>query len=82
MYTMYILHSIEINAYYIGSTKNLDDRLRKHLSNHKGFTGRAKDWKVVYAEVFDSKAEALIREKQLKKWKNPARIAALILNHH
>ncbi|RLD36252.1 MAG: hypothetical protein DRI74_09440 [Bacteroidetes bacterium] len=35
----YILHSQKLNKYYIGSTQNLEERLRKHNSNHKGFTG-------------------------------------------
>ncbi|MCB9297915.1 MAG: GIY-YIG nuclease family protein [Lewinellaceae bacterium] len=40
--------------------------LRRHLSNHKGFTGKAKDWEVVYTESFVSKEEAYGREREIK----------------
>ena len=78
MYYLYILYSRKMDCYYIGSTGNVADRLRKHLSRHGGFTGKAKDWEVVYTENFSSKEEAVKREKQLKNWKNRSRIASLI----
>ncbi|CAA9203262.1 hypothetical protein FLA105534_04530 [Flavobacterium bizetiae] len=41
----YILYSKTLNQYYLGHTsEGLDERLRKHLSNHSGFTGKAKGW--------------------------------------
>jgi len=33
-----------INGYYVGYTcDDLKERLRKHNTNHKGYTGRAND---------------------------------------
>ena len=58
----YILFSKSCNQFYYGSTSNLQDRLRRHNSNHKGFTGKANDWEIVYFEEFKSKSEALMRE--------------------
>jgi predicted GIY-YIG superfamily endonuclease len=41
----YILRSETLQKYYLGHTGDtLEERLRKHNSNHKGFTGRADDW--------------------------------------
>ena len=58
MYFCYILYSKSLDRYYIGHTgENLDERLRKHLSNHNGFTARAKDWSVVYLKLFRIKAQ-------------------------
>ena len=74
----YILFSQKRNKYYVGSTHDLDERLRKHNSNHKGFTGKIGDWNVVYYEVFDSKILALARERQVKKWKSRITIENLI----
>ncbi|MBN1649957.1 MAG: GIY-YIG nuclease family protein, partial [Bacteroidales bacterium] len=74
----YILFSKKLNKYYIGSTYDLVERLRKHNSNHKGFTGKIGDWKVVYSEIFDSKISALARERQVKKWKSRIAIEKLI----
>lgn len=75
----YILFSKKLNKYYIGSTNDLVERLRKHNSNHKGFTGKIGDWKVVYSEEFKSKTEAYFRESQVKSWKSRKAIEKLIL---
>ena len=79
VFTTYILYSASLDKYYIGSTgMNVAARLVKHLANHKGFTAKAKDWKIVYTEVFSTKTEAVFRERQLKGWKNKLRIQQLI----
>ena len=56
----------------------LEERLRRHLSAHKGFTVRAKDWQIVYQELFTNKSVAILREKEIKKWKSKVKIEALI----
>ena len=77
-YYTYILYSTKIDKYYIGYSANLEERLRKHNTNNKSFTGKTNDWKIVYSEVFGSKAEAMDREKQIKNWKSRKRIESLI----
>ena len=75
----YILYSKTLNQYYIGHTsESLQERLRKHLSNHSGFTGKAKDWIVIYFEEFETKSQAYKRELEVKKWKSRARVEKLI----
>ncbi|HNQ61824.1 MAG TPA: GIY-YIG nuclease family protein [Bacteroidia bacterium] len=82
MYTVYILYSEEASRYYIGYTSlSVYDRLNKHLSNHSGYTGKFKDWNLVYTESFNLKSEALRREKVLKNWKSKRRIQQLISEH-
>jgi putative endonuclease len=79
MASVYILFSETLNKYYIGSTEGLpEERLKKHLSDHKGYTGKAKDWKVVFTEELPDKHQALIREKQIKSWKSRKIIEKLI----
>ncbi|MEW7307474.1 GIY-YIG nuclease family protein, partial [Elizabethkingia anophelis] len=56
----------------------LNERLRKHLSNHKGFTSRAKDWMIVYYEAFNDKSSAYKREREIKAWKSKKKIEQLI----
>jgi len=75
---VYVLYSEEFDSYYIGSTTNVSSRLSKHLSKHGGYTSKANDWKVVYQERHESKADALKRERQLKNWKSKIRIKQLI----
>ena len=56
MFFCYILYSKILDQYYIGHTgEDLEERLRKHLSNHKGFTAKVKDWTIVYYETFEEK---------------------------
>ncbi|WP_435255646.1 GIY-YIG nuclease family protein [Tenacibaculum sp. A30] len=62
----------------MGSANDVVNRLRKHLSNHKGYTSKAKDWTVVYQEACDSKEVAVKREFSIKKWKSRKMIEVLI----
>ena len=77
-YYTYILYSEYLDLYYIGSSKNPNARLQKHLAKHKGFTSIAKDWIICYVEKFETRSEAYRREIQLKSWKNKLRIKQLI----
>ncbi|MEM6830631.1 MAG: GIY-YIG nuclease family protein [Bacteroidota bacterium] len=64
---VYILYSSNLDRYYIGTTcDDLLERLRKHNSNHKGYTGKTDDWLVVYTENHSTKMSALSREKEIK----------------
>ena len=48
-FTFYILYSLSADRYYIGHTSEpMEERLRKHNSLHKGFTGKFGDWVVFY----------------------------------
>ena len=81
MCIVYILSSKEADRFYIGHTcDDIDERIRKHLSNHIGFTSRFKDWQLVYIENFNSKEEAIKREREIKNWKSKIRIKLLIAN--
>ena len=77
--TFYILSSSTANKFYIGHTsESLVERIRKHNSNHGGFTSKFRDWVLVYSETYDSKALAYSRERVVKAWKSRARIQKLI----
>jgi putative endonuclease len=78
MYFVYIIYSQKLDKYYIGFTADIEDRIVKHNRNSKGFTNSGKPWILVYSESFESKNEAMGREKQLKAWKNKKRIKALV----
>ncbi len=79
MFYTYILYSDSKNKFYIGHTGgSLEERLRKHNSRHKGFTGSNDDWVIKYFETFTSKEEAYSRELQIKKWKSRKLIEQLI----
>ncbi|WP_092900225.1 GIY-YIG nuclease family protein [Algoriphagus aquimarinus] len=75
----YILHSTKLDKFYLGHTcELLDERLRKHMSSHSGFTAKSKDWKLVYHEEFDDKNAAYLRERIVKSWKSKKKVIELI----
>ncbi len=76
---LYIMHSVLLDKFYIGSTKDsVEQRLEKHLSNHNGFTAKAKDWKIVHLEYFHLFEEAYLCERTIKAWKSKKMIEKLI----
>ncbi|HQQ96184.1 MAG TPA: GIY-YIG nuclease family protein, partial [Cyclobacteriaceae bacterium] len=76
---VYILHSAAAGKYYIGhTTEPIEERLRKHNSDHDGFTGKYSDWRVVFTEKLTSKALAYAREREIKRRKSRKMIEALI----
>ena len=76
---VYILYSNALLKFYIGYTSEpIQLRLEKHLTNHSGFTGKAKDWVIVYFENCTDKPTALRREKEIKSWKSKKKILELI----
>ncbi|MDG5491533.1 GIY-YIG nuclease family protein [Psychroserpens sp. SPM9] len=75
----YILYSESIDRYYVGYTcDELEERLRKHNTNHKGYTGQTNDWRIVYKESYNSKSEAYARERFIKQKKSRHFIERLI----
>jgi putative endonuclease len=79
MWTFYILYSPLKNKFYIGYTgESLVERLRKHNTNHNGFTGGAGDWVIVFSELHLDKKSAYRREREVKGWKSRIMIEKLI----
>ena len=81
MFHVYILFSAKRNRYYTGFTSDLEKRIKKHNTNHKGFTGHIGDWELVYEEVFNKREEATAKEKLIKNWKSRKLIEKLILTY-
>ena len=78
-FTVYILFSKQINKYYVGYTgDHMSERLRKHNTKHKGFTGRASDWLICHTEKFTNQSEAFARERAIKKKKSRKYIEYLL----
>ncbi|MFO7575560.1 MAG: GIY-YIG nuclease family protein [Bacteroidales bacterium] len=78
MFAVYIIYSVKLDKYYIGYSSDVHDRLSKHNRMSKGFTSKGIPWVLVHTELFDDKKSAMIRERQLKRWKNRERIESLI----
>lgn len=66
-YYVYIIRC-EGNSFYTGYTKNVKSRFRLHLNGMGArYTKMHKPKDLVYVEEFDSRSEAMKREKRIKK---------------
>ncbi len=75
MYTVYILYSFTKDRFYIGHTEDIERRLNEH--NVRRNLGAA-DWLIKYTEQFESRADAMKREKEIKSKKRREYIEKLI----
>ncbi len=81
MYSIYILFSLKTNKYYIGSTDDLDRRLKHHTARSTPSTkAGAPDWEICYTETVPDRAAALKREREIKKKKSRNYLEWLIQN--
>jgi putative endonuclease len=69
-FTVYILESELDQSFYIGYSSNLEQRLQYHNAGRSRYTSKKMPWKLVYSETFESRSDALKREKFLKKQRN------------
>ena len=73
---VYILASKRNGTLYIGVTNDLHRRIREHKEkiNPLSFTSKYDVFILVYFEKFESKRQAIYREKQLKDWRRQWKI--------
>ena len=68
-YYVYILASKKNGTLYIGVTGDLVKRIYEHKQNSiDGFTKKNNVHNLVYYEHHNEVEEAILREKQMKKW--------------
>jgi putative endonuclease len=70
-------------SFYTGYTQNLKRRVRLH-KNGKGarYTKSHKPKKVAFVELFDSRSEALKRERRIKKMSHKQKQKLIIKNNY
>ena len=68
MNTVYVLENQKDKSWYIGQTDNLKRRVQEHNSKQGGRTTKIKngEWKLIYAEAYIDKRDAMGRERFLK----------------
>ncbi len=79
-YYVYIIESEKDGTFYKGYTKNIDKRLIEHNNGQSRYTSKKMPWKLVYLEEFETKREALIRERKIKHY-NSEYLLTMIKNY-
>ena len=74
----YILFSARLNTYYVGSTNNLVDRLKRHNTGRSTYTKRGVPWMLIYKKEYLTKSEAYQAELLIKSQKSRKYIEELI----
>ena len=66
---LYILKSLRDGRYYIGSTSNIEQRLRHHKGGYTPSTKRFGEVELIFKQYYELLKDARIIEKKLKKLK-------------
>ncbi|MBX2962945.1 MAG: GIY-YIG nuclease family protein [Cyclobacteriaceae bacterium] len=70
MYTVYVLYSPKFKKTYVGYTSSLTNRLASHNElATKGYTLKFRPWIVLITEHYETKTQAIKRERELKSGK-------------
>ena len=80
-YSVYIIRSLKDGSYYIRYSANPNLRLHRHNDGWTKSTKSKIPWRLVHIEKYDSKTDALKRERQLKSWKSHKELDKLIDCH-
>ena len=80
MWYIYIIYSEKLDRYYVGYTDNLSWRLERHNLGWGRFTKGGIPWELIYFEKYQTKQEALKREREIKSKKSRKYIENLILS--
>ncbi|MCU1410337.1 MAG: nuclease family protein [Rhodoglobus sp.] len=65
-------------SYYVGSARNLDNRMAQHLSGNGGdYTSKRMPVVLVFAQEFDRIDEAYFMEKRIQGWSRAKREALI-----
>jgi putative endonuclease len=65
-FDVYVLKSEKDGIRYIGSGEDSGERLRRHNKGDYQFTKGHRPWKLIYKEQYNSRSEAMKRERFLK----------------
>jgi putative endonuclease len=65
-YWVYVLRSERAGRRYVGQTDNLAARLSRHNEGLVFATAPYRPWHLVHAEQFQSRSQAVVRERFLK----------------
>jgi putative endonuclease len=75
---VYILQSMKDFSFYVGQCDDLDKRMSKHFEGMSKYTASKRPLRLVYFELYETRSEAIKREREIKKMKSRKYIEQLI----
>jgi putative endonuclease len=81
MFCVYILQN-PTGTFYVGQTEDLESRVANHNRTGKTagkFTRKNGPWTLVWHEQHQSRASAMAREREIKRWKSSKTIRVNLL---
>jgi putative endonuclease len=78
IFYVYILQCCD-GSYYTGYTNNLQERTRQHLNGTGAkYTRAHKPDRVVYVEHFETRGQAMRREREIKKFNHQKKLELIV----
>lgn len=65
-FEVYVLKSLADGIRYTGSGEDANERLRRHNKGDYRFTKGHRPWVIIYSEKYNTRSEAIKRERFLK----------------
>ncbi|MBW2043059.1 MAG: GIY-YIG nuclease family protein [Deltaproteobacteria bacterium] len=81
-YWVYILQSEVDGSFYIGSTRDVCERIQRHNDGRSRYTKTKRPWKLVYKEIFPDRSSAVKREAEIKRKKKRTAVESLARPSH
>ena len=78
MWFVYVLRSLKDGRHYIGSTSNIEERVRHHNRGSNSSTKHRRPLELVYSETYNTEEEAVAREFKIKSYKGGQAFKKLI----
>jgi putative endonuclease len=77
-YYFYIIQSQTDESYYIGTSRDLTERIERHNQGRSKYTKSKRPWNLVYVEEHPDRSSAMKREYAIKRRKSKDYLANLI----
>ena len=66
MFYIWILRSKVTQRYYVGSTDDVEKRLKEHNAGKSKSTPTGIPWELIHSESFITRSEAMLHERKIK----------------
>jgi putative endonuclease len=81
-YYVYVIKSFKGSTRYVGTTQNIQKRLKEHNQGQQRYTKGHRPWKLVYQERFPSRSAAMKQERFYKTTTGRRQLDILIKQYY